>query len=115
MVMSMLILGATVLERETGTDIISLWTNLSEATYPYTGMLALEFRAAKGQGKPFLEAHFPNVPLLEKPPADMSVIHAKMFHSENHWSEVRFDICQVSPCKGLNSLLQQAEAQARRR
>lgn len=101
----MIIMYASVLEQQHGADIVYLWTDLPDATYPFTGKQTLEFRCAKGTGTEYLRRHFPRVKISEfgEEPERVATADghgdARAFHKENHWSAVPFDQCAMRACR----------------
>lgn len=61
--MKLEITRAVVIKTPGSADQIILYTDLPEATYPYTQRLDLTARAAKGTGVAYLEKHFFGVPI----------------------------------------------------
>jgi hypothetical protein len=61
--MKLEITRAVVIKAPGRADQIILYTDLPEATYPYTQRLDLTARAAAGTGTAYLMDHFPGVPI----------------------------------------------------
>lgn len=53
----------TILRMQSGSEIVSLRTEMPEATYPYKESLDLEFRASREQAEDYVKKHFPGVPV----------------------------------------------------
>lgn len=50
----------TIIHRRTGSDIVSIETNLPSPVYPFDGNMDLTFHCAKGTAKDYVTKHFPN-------------------------------------------------------